>query len=101
MDFFRANILTIVTFFPLAKMIVLLFINKENKNLIRLWTNIVEFIKFFISIPLWFWFDFDKSDQFQFVQDVPWIKALRANYHIGIDGISLLLIMLTTLLGSV
>src|SRR5438105_5692138 len=100
MDFFRANILTIVTFFPLAGMIVLLFLNKENKNLIRLWANIVGFVGFFISIPLWLWFDFDKSDQFQFAQDVPWIKALGANYHVGIDGISLLLIMLTTLLGA-
>jgi NADH-quinone oxidoreductase subunit M len=100
MDFFRANILTIVTFFPLAGMIVLLFINKENKNLIRLWANIVGFAGFFISVPLWLWFDFDKSDQFQFVQQVPWIKALGAEYHVGIDGISLLLIMLTTLLGS-
>src|SRR3954469_10161801 len=99
MDFFRANILTIVAFFPLAGMIVLLFFNKENKSLIRLWANIVGFAGFFISLPLWFWFDFDKSDQFQFVQQVPWIKALGAEYHVGIDGISLLLIMLTTLLG--
>src|SRR4029079_6923868 len=99
MDFFRANILTIVTFFPLAGMIVLLFFNKENKSLIRLWANIVGFAGFFISLPLWFWFDFDKSDQFQFVQQVQWIKALGADYHVGIDGISLLLIMLTTLLG--
>jgi NADH-quinone oxidoreductase subunit M len=100
MDFFRAHILTIVTFFPLAGMIVLLFFNKENKNLIRWWANFVGFAGFVISLPLWFWFDFDKSDEFQFVQDAPWIKALGANYHVGIDGISLLLIMLTTLLGA-
>src|SRR5258706_14579154 len=100
MDFFRANILTIVAFFPLAGMIVLLFFNKENKNLIRWWANFIGFGGFAISLPLWFWFDFDKSDQFQFGGDVPWIKALGANYHVGIDGISLLLIMLTTLLGA-
>src|SRR5262249_39038494 len=39
------------------------------------------------------------SDQMQFVENVPWIKTLGAKYHVGIDGISLLLIMLTTLLG--
>src|SRR5205085_9490844 len=99
MDFFRANILTIVAFFPLAGMIVLLFFNKENKNLHRWWANIVGFAGFFISIPLWLWFDFDKADQFQFVQQFHWIRALGADYHVGIDGISLLLIMLTTLLG--
>jgi NADH-quinone oxidoreductase subunit M len=99
MDFFRANILTIVTFFPLAGMIVLLFFNKENKNLIRLWANFVGIVGFLVSVPLWFWFDFDRGDQFQFVQRVPWIQALGADYHVGIDGISLLLILLTTLLG--
>jgi len=100
MDFFRANILTIVTFFPLAGMIVLLFLPNENKNLIRWWANIVGFAGFFISVPLWLWFDFDKGDQFQFVQRAQWIKSLGADYFVGIDGISLLLIMLTTLLGA-
>jgi len=99
MDFFRANILTIVTFFPLAGMIVLLFFKKENTSMIRLWANIVGFAGFFISIPLWLWFDFERADQFQFVQRIPWIQALGADYHVGIDGITLLLIMLTTLLG--
>src|SRR5262245_56973634 len=96
---FRANILTIVTFFPLAGMIVLLFFNKENKTLIKWWANIVGVVGFLISIPLWTWFDFDRADQFQFVQRVPWIQSLGAEYHVGIDGISLLLVMLTTLLG--
>jgi len=96
---FRANILTIVTFFPLAGMIVLLFFNKENKTLIKWWANIIGVVGFLISIPLWLWFDFDRADQFQFVQRVPWIQSLGAEYHVGIDGISLLLVMLTTLLG--
>src|SRR5881397_1948286 len=54
---------------------------------------------FVISIPLWVWFDRDNADQMQFVQNVPWIQTIGANYHVGIDGISLLLVMLTTLLG--
>ena len=88
-----------MTFWPLAGMIVLLFFNKENKTLIRMWANLVVFVGFLISLPLWFWFDFDRSDQMQFVENVPWIQTLGANYHVGIDGISLLLVMLTTLLG--
>jgi NADH-quinone oxidoreductase subunit M len=99
MDFFRQHILTIVAFWPLAGMIVLLFINKENKTLIRTWSNLVIFAGFFISLPLWFWFDRANSDQMQFVENVSWIKTLGANYHVGIDGISLLLVMLTTFLG--
>jgi NADH-quinone oxidoreductase subunit M len=99
MDFFRQHILTIVAFWPLAGMIVLLFMNKENKSLIRIWANLVAFSGFFVSLPLWFWFDRGTSDQMQFVENVTWIKTLGANYHVGIDGITLLLVMLTTLLG--
>src|SRR6201987_5086746 len=99
MDFFREHILTINAFWPLAGMLVLLFVNKENKALIRWWANLVMVSGFIISLPLWFWFDRNTSDQMQFVENVPWVQTIGANYHIGIDGISLLLIMLTTLLG--
>jgi NADH-quinone oxidoreductase subunit M len=99
MDYFREHILSIVTFWPLAGMIVLMLFNKENKTLIRWWANLVMISGFVISIPLWIWFDRDAADQMQFVQNVPWIQTIGANYHVGIDGISLLLVMLTTLLG--
>src|SRR5215470_564869 len=101
MDFFRQHILTFVAFWPLAGMIVLLFMNKENTTLIRIWANFVIFAGFFISLPLWFWFNRSPSDQttMQFVENVPWVRTLGANYHVGIDGISLLLVLLTTLLG--
>src|SRR5438552_1187313 len=99
MDYFREHILTIVAFWPLAGMIVLMLFNKENKTLIRWWANFVMIVGFVISIPLWVWFDRDTADQMQFVQNIPWIQTIGANYHVGIDGISLLLVMLTTLLG--
>jgi NADH-quinone oxidoreductase subunit M len=99
MDFFRQHILTIVAFWPLAGMIVLLFFPKENKTLIRTWANFVLFAGFILSLPLWFWFDRNTSDTMQFVEKVPWVQTLGAEYHVGIDGISLLLILLTTLLG--
>src|SRR5437870_11495627 len=99
MDYFREHILTIVAFWPLAGMIVLMLFNKENKTLIRWWANFVMIVGFVISIPLWFCFDRDTADQMQFVQNIPWIQTIGANYHVGIDGISLLLVMLTTLLG--
>src|SRR5438876_9132917 len=99
MDFFREHILTIVAFWPLAGMILLMLFNKENKTLIRWWANLGMITGFVISIPLWFWFDRDNADQMQFVQNIPWIQTLGANYHVGIDGISLLLVLLTTLLG--
>jgi NADH-quinone oxidoreductase subunit M len=100
MDFFRQHLLTIVAFWPIVGVIVLIFLNKENKNLIRWWANIVTIAGFIISLPIWFWFDFNNSDQMQFVERVPWIQTLGVDYHVGIDGIALLLVMLTTLLGA-
>src|SRR5246500_705968 len=99
MDFFRDHILTINAFWPLAGMLILLLFNKENKTLIRWWANLVMISGFIISLPLWFWFDRDSADQMQFVQNVPWVQTIGANYHVGIDGISLLLVLLATLLG--
>jgi len=99
MEFFRQHILTIVAFWPLVGMIVLLFFNKESKGLIKVWANAVMVVGFLVSLPLWFWFDRNVSDQMQFVENFTWIPTLGANYHVGIDGISLLLVLLTTLLG--
>ena len=99
MDFFRQHILTIVAFWPLAGMILLFFFPKENKGLIKTWANLVMLAGFLISLPLWFWFDRGTSDQMQFVENFNWIQTLGAHYHVGIDGISLLLVLLTTLLG--
>jgi len=96
MDFFRQHILTIVAFWPLAGMIVLLFLNKENKTLIRTWANFVIFAGFVLSLPLWFWFDRNTSDQMQFVENVPWIAHFNVNYHLGVDGISMPFILLNS-----
>jgi NADH-quinone oxidoreductase subunit M len=99
MDFFRQHILSIVAFWPLAGMFVLLLMPKENKALIRLWANLVVLSGFLVSLPLWFWFDRGASDKMQFVEKFPWIQNLGADFHVGIDGITLLLILLTTFLG--
>jgi NADH-quinone oxidoreductase subunit M len=99
MDFFRANLLSIVAFWPLVGMFVLFLIPKEKATLIKWWANIVVLSGFVISLPLWFWFDFDKADQMQYEVNIPWIQNLGANFHVGLDGISLLLVMLTTLIG--
>src|ERR1017187_7542636 len=67
---------------------------------IRLWANLVGFAGFLISLPLVSRFQLNHPG-YQFEERAQWIPTLGANYHIGIDGISLLLIMLTTLMGSV
>ena len=88
-------ILTLITFFPLAGVGVLLFVDGENKNVLRWVTFVVTLIEFLISIPLFTYFKIG-THQFQFVEKVPWIKSLGINYFLGIDGISLFLVLLTT-----
>jgi NADH-quinone oxidoreductase subunit M len=94
----REHILTIVWLTPLVGMFLLMLIPKDNKNLIRLVGNLAAFVGFLVSLPLLFWFDSSNAD-FQFVERVSWIPSLGVEYYMGIDGISLLLIMLTTVVG--
>ncbi len=100
MQFFHDHILSIILFTPLAGMILLLFIPGENRNAIRWWGNAVMLIGFLVSLPLVFWFARETPEQqFKFVEQHVWIPSIGAHYYLGIDGISFLLIMLTTVLG--
>ncbi len=94
------HLLSIVLFTPLAGMLVLLLLPSGNKQLIRLWANFAALAGFAVSLPLVFAFD-RSADGFQMVEKVSWIPSLGAHYYIGIDGISLLLIMLTTVSGFI
>lgn len=88
-------LLTATIFLPLIGSVVLLFISSEKKNLLRYTALVFSTVTFFISLFLYFGFDSTKTD-FQFLTKIEWIKSLNVSYHIGIDGISLLLILLTT-----
>ncbi len=98
------HILSIILFTPLVGAILLLFMPKENKNAIRWVANLFGMLGFVVSLPLvpWFWALKDRAG-FQFVEGSPnnWIPSIGAGYVLGIDGISFLLIMLTTLLGAI
>src|SRR5262250_1895797 len=96
------HILSIILFTPLVGAIVLLFVPKENKDAIRWIANIFALGGLLISLPLipMFWEKRFESG-FKFVEGASnnWIPTIGAGYFLGIDGISFLLIMLTTLLG--
>src|ERR1700751_499501 len=96
------HILSIILFTPLAGAILLLFVPSENKDATRWIANIFALAGFVVSLPLvpWFWAQrFEPG--FKFIEGAPsnWIPTIGAGYYLGIDGISFLLIMLTTLLG--
>jgi NADH-quinone oxidoreductase subunit M len=101
------HILSIILFTPLVGAILLLFVPKENKGAIRWIANIFALAGFLVSLPLvpWFWDLVKRQDQapFKFIEGAAnnWIPSIGAGYVLGIDGISFLLVMLTTLLGWV
>jgi NADH-quinone oxidoreductase subunit M len=94
------HLLSIVLFTPLAGMLVLLFLPGSNKTLIRVWANISALAGFLVSLLLVFRFDKNVAG-FQMVEKADWIPSLGVKYMLGIDGISLLLVMLTTLIGFI
>jgi NADH-quinone oxidoreductase subunit M len=96
---FLLNPLTLVTFFPLLGVLVILFINRENKTVIRWVALITSLITFGIS--LWVLVLFNPADpDLQMVIDIPWIEVAgwEISFLMGIDGISILLVLLTTFL---
>ncbi len=105
MDFFMSNILNIVCYVPLVGMVLIMFTSKEKPDAVRWIANITAFVGFLVSIPLLTrFFDpryVDAATGFRFVYEKPWIQLIGAKYKIGIDGISMLLVLLTTLLGFV
>jgi NADH-quinone oxidoreductase subunit M len=98
------HILSIILFTPLVGALVLLFVPKENKNAIRWIANMFALAGLAVSIPLvpMFW-ALKSQPGFKFIEGAVnnWIPSIGAGYYLGIDGISFLLIMLTTLLGWV
>src|SRR5580700_5366470 len=93
------HILSIVLFTPLAGLVVLLFLPASNPRLVRLWANFAALAGFLVSLPLVF--QFDRTKDFQFVEQASWIPSIGASYHLGIDGLGLLLVMLTTVVGFI
>ncbi len=97
MDFFMKYLLTILIFFPTASIFLLLPINKKNESLLRNLSTFLSLVEFIISYYLFVYFKPD-TYKFQFVEKFNWIPSFGASYFLGIDGVSLFLILLTTLL---
>lgn len=94
---FNENILSIIIFLPLAGALIGLLINKESKSAIKWFTLIVSFIEFVISLFLVAKFNTSFTGM-QFTEKYTWIPAYNITYQLGVDGLSLLLILLTTFL---
>jgi len=90
------HLLSLTTFLPILGVLLLLFIPKDSKNALRGVTVAVTVATFLVSLPIML--GFQTNAEFQFTENIPWIAAgpFVMRYNIGIDGISLWLVMLTT-----
>ncbi|MGE5360716.1 MAG: complex I subunit 4 family protein [Bacteroidales bacterium] len=93
-------LLTLILFTPLVGAAVTLFINRRHETAIKWVANLFALAGFLVSLPLWFWYN-QTGPQFQFVEKTPWIPAVGAQYHLGVDGFASLMVLLTTLMGVV
>ena len=94
-------ILSIVAYIPLAGALAIVFLfPKEKTGPIKYFATLVAGLDFVVSLPLWFAFERGRSG-YQFVERASWIPSLGVEYHFGIDGISLVLLLLTTFVGFI
>ncbi len=88
-------LLSLVIWFPVLGGIAVLFVGDENPGRAKALALTVAILSFLISIPLYTLFD-PATAAMQFQESMPWIPMLDVNYHLGVDGFSMPLILLTT-----
>src|SRR5690606_38920560 len=90
---------SVITFLPLLGAIFIAFINGKRGREIKATAIFFSVITFVSSLPILF--EFKQNASFQMVESVAWIPAFNINYAMGVDGISLFLVLLTTFLGPI
>ena len=100
MTFFQNHLLSVILFTPLVGALILLFVSRRQEDTIRWIANVFGMLGFAVSLPLW-WRYQPGGDAWQFVERAPWIPSIGASYFLGVDGFSVLLVLLTTLMGAI
>ena len=100
MTIFGLPPLTLMIFLPTAGLLVLLVVPGSRTRALKLAANAVTGLNFLLALAVALKFDAGTGEM-QFLERAPWIKAIGAQYLLGIDGISLLLVLLTALLSFV
>ncbi|MHC4844593.1 MAG: complex I subunit 4 family protein [Planctomycetota bacterium] len=91
------DMLSLITFTPLLGIVAILLLPRPSKEAVRTIAAATTAIPLILASKLWM--DFDTAEAgYQFVERVPWIRSLGVEYFMGIDGLSIPLVWLTTLL---
>jgi NADH-quinone oxidoreductase subunit M len=94
--FFFSHLLSILIFLPLVGVVLILF-NKSCEKTAKWVALVITSLDFFFSLFLWRGFD-STTARFQFEETANWFAGYNISYHLGIDGISLFMVLLTTFL---
>lgn len=97
MDFIKENILTLTIFVPTLAALIIFILPEDEKNLIRRLSLAFSLVP--LAMTLFMWLTYDRSlSGFQFAYTTPWFPLIGSNYHVALDGISLTMFLLTTIL---
>jgi NADH-quinone oxidoreductase subunit M len=97
-----SHILNTVLFTPLIGALVILFIPRERSGMHRLVANAFGVLGVLVALPLiWRYHVYPGAARFQFVTDHEWIPSIGVRYTLGLDGLSLLMVLLTVVLGAI
>ena len=88
--------LSLTVFLPVLGLLVVLLLPARSRSLLRLVALVVTAVTLALAVGLWL--GFEPGGGYQYVQRLPWIERLGVGYSVGIDGLSLVLILLTALL---
>ncbi|MEX1247285.1 MAG: NADH-quinone oxidoreductase subunit M [Anaerolineales bacterium] len=98
MDFINSHILSLILFSPLVGGLILLLV-PGNKDLTRRLALALSLIPFVFTVIAWLGFGAaPEVDGFRYQEQVAWYPAINSSYHLGVDGLSLSMVLLTTLL---
>lgn len=91
------HILSWITFFPLLGVVAIMFVPGGQEKLVKTIAAAVTFVPFVLALILMSRFD-TSSTQMQYVEKLSWIPSINVEYHLGIDGVSILMVLLSTML---
>ena len=97
MDLLTDHLLSLILFLPVLGVLIVLFLPSRRPNLIRWTALITSLVVFVFSLVIWAQFDLEQPG-FQFVEYYSWYEEVHSVYQVGVDGISLTMVLLTTFL---
>src|SRR5262245_28840004 len=97
MNFIDTHLLSLILFLPSIAAVVMLFMPSDENKLLRWFAFGASLVPFLLSLIAWFRFQ-SSQPGFQFEESYVWYEAIGSSLHLGVDGLSITMVLLTTLL---